>query len=75
MSEGKKFSEDRMIEQFDRNKKLDAVEAAKDPTFNIDATRDPFGNKLSEKGGSKRRRHTTKKRRRATKKRKHVMRK
>jgi len=66
--QGRKLNRDRLKEQFERNKRLEEKEKMeKGKEFILDVSRNGFSNKLSEKGGSKKRRQTKTKRRRQTK--------
>ena len=66
--QGRKLNQDRLKEQFERNKRLEEKEKMeKGKEFILDVSRNRFSNKPSEKGGSKKRRQTKTKRRRQTK--------
>jgi len=66
--QGRKLNQDRLKEQFERNKRLEEKEKMeKGKEFILDVSRNQFSNKPSNKGGSKKRRQTKTKRRRQTK--------
>ena len=66
--QGRKLNQDRLKEQFERNKRLEEKEKMeKGKEYILDVSRNRFSNKPSEKGGSKKRRQTKTKRRRQTK--------
>ena len=69
--QGRKLNQDRLKEQFARNKRLEEQEKKeKGKEFILDVSRNPFTNEHSKKGGSTKRRQTKRrqsKRRRQTK--------